>query len=152
MKRRVAPLIPFLVLALVIALAPVPVMAEPTTRHITVTASQFAYNPPVLRVNRGDRIIITLQAADVMHGFYLDGYGINEQVEPGQTRRIEFVADRTGKFRYRCSVSCGPLHPFMIGELVVEPNLTFARAVGLMGLAVAGTFVYLRKNPAAALK
>ncbi len=146
MKRRLLFLLPFLVLALLVALVPVPVLAEPTTRYITVTARQFAYDPPVLRVNRGDRIIITLQAADVMHGFYLDGYGIDEQVEPGQTRQIEFVADRTGKYRYRCSVSCGPLHPFMIGELVVEPNTTFARAIGLMGVAVAGTFMYLRRN------
>jgi len=146
MKRHLKPLFPFLVLALVITLVPMPVIAEPTIRHITMTARQFSYDPPVLHVNRGDRIIITLQSADVMHGFYLDGYGLNTQVAPGESKRIEFIADRTGKFRYRCSVSCGPLHPFMIGELVVAPNQTFARAVGLMGVAVVGTFVYLRRS------
>ncbi len=152
MNRRFILLTPFLALALIIALVPVPALAKPTTRTITITAKQFSYAPPVLHVNRGDHIIITLQAADVMHGFYLDGYGINVQITPGESRHIEFVADRSGKFRYRCSVSCGPLHPFMIGELVVGPNTTFARAVGLMGLAVVGTFVYLRRNPAEKLK
>ena len=149
MKRHVRWFVSLIVLALLVAFVPIPVLAEPTTRHITISARQFAYNPPVVRANRGDRIIVTLQAEDVMHGFFLDGYGIDEQVEPGQTRQFEFTADRTGKFRYRCSVSCGPLHPFMIGELVVEPNLTFARAIGLMGVAVFGVFVYLRQNIAA---
>jgi len=152
MKRRYIPLIPFLVLAMIVAFMPVPVLAKPTTRTITITAEQFAYDPPVLHVNRGDHIIITLQSADVMHGFYLDGYNLNAQVAPGEMKQLEFIADRSGKFRYRCSVSCGPLHPFMIGELVVEPNLTFARAIGLMGLAMVGTFVYLRQNSAVEIK
>lgn len=134
-------------LALTVAFAPIPVGAEPTTRRITLTARQFAYDPPVLRVNRGDRVILTLQAADVVHGFYLDGYGLDTRLEPGLSQQVEFVADRGGKFRYRCSVSCGALHPFMTGELVVSPNLAFMRAVGLTLLAAVGALVYLILNP-----
>ncbi len=142
-RTRLFTLLPFIILALAIMLTPIPVNAEPQTRHITLTAKQFAYTPPTLRVNRGDRVILTLQSADVVHGFFLDGYGINTRIEPGTPRQIEFIADQTGKFRFRCSVSCGPLHPFMIGELVVGPNLFFARTLGLMAIALAGTLVYL---------
>ena len=110
---------------------------------MTIEADQFAFDPPVLRVNRGDRVRLTLQAADVVHGFYLDGYGIETRVEPGISQQVEFVADRVGKFRYRCSVSCGTLHPFMIGELVVGPNLTYARAVGLTLVVMGATLFYL---------
>jgi heme/copper-type cytochrome/quinol oxidase subunit 2 len=114
-----------------------------------LTARQFAFDPPVLHVNQGDRVIITLQAADVVHGFYLDGYGLEARVHPGTAQQIEFTADQAGKFRYRCAVSCGALHPFMIGELVVSPNLTFARAIGLMGVALAATLFYLWHFPPA---
>jgi cytochrome c oxidase subunit 2 len=112
-----------------------------------MTAGQFAFDPPVLHVNQGDRVILTLQASDVVHGFYLDGYGVEARVEPGISQQVEFVADRAGKFRYRCSVSCGTLHPFMIGELVVGPNLTFTRAVGLMVVTLAATLFYLWRFP-----
>ena len=147
MRQRLLYILPFVFLALVVLLTPLPFSTEPVTHHITMTANQFAFDPPVLRVNRGDDIRLTLQAADVVHGFYLDGYNVQQRVEPGLSQEIEFVADRAGKFRYRCSVSCGPLHPFMIGELVVGPNLPFIRTVGLLLVAVAGTLVYLWRFP-----
>jgi len=147
MGQRLQYLLPFGLLSLVILLAPVPFSTRPLTHHITMTAGQFAFDPPVLRVNQGDRVRLTLQASDVVHGFHLDGYGLQQRVEPGLSQEIEFVADRAGKFRYRCSVSCGTLHPFMIGELVVGPNLPFLRTVGLLLVAVAAALAYLWRFP-----
>lgn len=147
MRVRFLSLFPFGVLALAVLLLPLPLSAAPVTRQVTMDIEQYAFDPPVLRVNRGDRLVITLQASDVVHGLYLDGYGINVRVEPGIAERIEFVADRVGKFRYRCSVACGSLHPFMIGELVVGPNLPFMRAVGLTLVVLAGALFYLWRFP-----
>jgi heme/copper-type cytochrome/quinol oxidase subunit 2 len=147
MRQRLLYLLPFGLLALVVLLAPVPVSTRPVTHHITMTADQFAFDPPVLRVNQGDRVRLTLRASDVVHGFHLDGYGLQQRVEPGLSREIEFVADSAGKFRYRCSVSCGTLHPFMIGELVVGPNLPFIRTLGLLLVAVAAALAYLWRFP-----
>jgi cytochrome c oxidase subunit 2 len=140
-------LTPFAVLALIVLLVPLPFSTSPTTRQVTLTAEQFAFDPPVLHVNRGDRIQLTLQAADVTHGFYLDGYGLDTRIEPGSSPQVEFVADQPGKFRYRCSISCGSLHPFMIGELTVNPNWPFARTVGLTLVAVVATLFYLWRFP-----
>ena len=147
MRARLLSLLPFAALALLILLLPVPLTAKAVTHQVTMTADQFAFDPPVLHVNQGDRLLITLQATDVVHGFYLDGYGLETRVEPGISQRVDFTADKTGKYRYRCSVSCGALHPFMIGELVVGPNLTFVRAVGLLFTVLAGTLFYLRRFP-----
>jgi len=147
MGQRLLYLLPFAAIALVVLLAPLPFSTRPVTHNITMTADQFAFDPPVLRVNQGDRVRLTLQAGDVVHGFYLDGYDLQQRVEPGLSQEIEFVADRTGKFRYRCSVSCGTLHPFMIGELVVGPNQPFIRTLGLLLVAVTGTLVYLWRFP-----
>jgi heme/copper-type cytochrome/quinol oxidase subunit 2 len=148
-RARILDLAPFAGLALLVLLAPWPFTPAPVTRDVTLAAAQFAFDPPVLRVNRGDRVRLTLRATDVVHGFHLDHYGIDTRVEPGLSRRVEFVADRPGKFRYRCSVSCGLLHPFMTGELVVSPNLAFIRAVGLTLVALAATLFSLRRRPPA---
>ena len=115
---------------LLILLAPLPAWgAAPQERHLTISARSFEYTPGVLRVNRGDTLVITLEATDVVHGLYVDGYGVSTVAEPGRPGQLSFVADRPGAFRMRCSVACGNLHPFMIGKLVVGPNTTWLRAV-----------------------
>ncbi|MHC4537404.1 MAG: cupredoxin domain-containing protein [Planctomycetota bacterium] len=130
-------------LALGIFAIPAMATAEPTTHEVVISAEQFSFNPSVMRVNLGDQVSITLQASDVAHGFYLDGYEIQARTEPGLSQRIEFIADREGKFRFRCSVICGELHPFMIGELVVRPNSPFQNAVGFLLISFLGTLGYL---------
>lgn len=131
------------VAAALLLVIPSPAAANPQFRRFTVDARQFEYTPGRFEVNIGDRVALTLTASDVVHGFYLDGYRIEHRIEPGQTVTIEFVADQAGKFRYRCSVSCGPLHPFMIGELVVGPNVPFSQAVGFVLIALVGALFFL---------
>jgi len=117
--------------------------ATPTQRVIHVNARQFAFDPPRLHVNRGDQVTLVLHATDVVHGLYLDGYDVNLKAVPGISAQATFVADRAGKFRYRCSVSCGSLHPFMIGELVVGPNTLLWRAIALTTIAATGALAFL---------
>ncbi len=126
----------------------------PQDRSFEITAHKYAYDPPVLRVNRGDRVHLRLFAKDVTHGFYLEGYDLEAKMRPEngtfwarrpstgedfiEVEEISFVANRTGKFRYRCSITCGYMHPFMQGELIVQPNYLYATSVGLsLGLAAA---------------
>ncbi|MEI8188186.1 MAG: hypothetical protein WCI75_00530 [candidate division NC10 bacterium] len=112
-------------------------------REIHIQARQYSYTPGVIRVSRGDRVTLVLEAEDVTHGLYLDGYDLDLVAIPGRASRATFVADRPGKFRLRCSKVCGTLHPFMLGELVVEPNSPFGRAVALAILAAAGTVAFI---------
>lgn len=129
-------------LALVMAFVPLPAGAAPTERHVRLEARSFEYSPNVIRVNRGDRVVLTLEAVDVVHGFYLDGHDVQVEAEPGLPAQVSFVAGQPGKFRFRCSVSCGALHPFMIGELIVEPNFPFWRALGLALVATLGALTF----------
>jgi cytochrome c oxidase subunit 2 len=147
MRTRLLFLLPFIGVALVVLFSPRPISALPVTHDVIIEAEQYAFDPPVVRVNQGDRVILNLKATDVVHGLYLDDYGIDVRFEPGITQRVEFVADRSGKFRFRCSVACGTLHPFMIGELIVSPNLPYVRAVGFVLIAVAATLLYLWRFP-----
>ena|SRR5579859_4009395 len=127
-----------LVLAgLAIGLWPAPsALAAPVDRQFRIEASQFAYAPAVLYANPGDRVTIDVVATDVEHGLYLDGYNLSVTAQPGQTAHLTFVADRAGTFHFRCSVTCGALHPFMIGKLTVGPNWLLFRAAGLALLGV----------------
>src|SRR5512133_3974648 len=131
-------------LVLVALLAPVPLAGPaPQERHVSVNARTFEFDPSVVRVNRGDTVRISLQAEDVVHGLYVDGYDVSTQAEPGRPGELRCVADRTGAFHIRCAVPCGNLHPFMIGTLVVGPNLTWLRAVAASLIAAAGALAAL---------
>jgi cytochrome c oxidase subunit II len=136
-------LFPFAVLALAVIVLPVPVFSNPVTRILTLDARQFEFAPARVEVNQGDTVIITVRADDVVHGFYLDGYGLETRIQPGVNQEIKFVANRVGKFRYRCSVTCGPMHPFMIGELVVGPNTFFWRILALTFIVAVGAMFAL---------
>lgn len=135
----------FLGAALLIALAPLPVLAAPVERTIRVAAGNYAFDPGVLRVNPGDRITIELISTDVVHSLSIDGYAVEVMAEPGQTARASFVAGRAGTYKIRCAMPCGNLHPFMTGKLQVGPNLLLLRAAGLSLLAFAfGAWKVLR--------
>lgn len=113
--------------------------ADEPDRTIRIEASQYQFSPGVVSVERGERVTIELVATDVVHGLYLDGYGLEMRAEPGQTERLTFVADRAGTFRFRCSVTCGGMHPFMIGKLRVGNATLLWGGAGLALLAaVAG--------------
>jgi heme/copper-type cytochrome/quinol oxidase subunit 2 len=131
------------VLLIVLTLvAPLPWPAQGAqNRSLDVIAHRFEYVPGTLHVNRGDTVTIKLQAEDVVHGLYIDGYDISVQAEPGQPGELKFVADRAGAFHIRCAVPCGSLHPFMIGKLVVGPNLVWARAVLASLVALVGGLI-----------
>ena len=129
--------------AAMISLLPTPAEAIDTEVIVPIEASQYAYEPNVIEVQLGQRVVLELSSMDVVHGIYLDGYDLEVVTDPGQTAHLSFIADQPGSFRLRCSVTCGPLHPFMIGQLKVGPNPKVRRIIGgsvsalLAGIALA---------------
>ena len=130
-------------LAILLPLPLLPYSAQ--ARTIDVTARTFAYDPGIIQVHRGDKVTLRLESQDTVHGLSLDGYDVDLQAEPGKSSEVTFVAEREGTYRFRCSVTCGVLHPFMIGELQVTPDLPFGRALAALSIAVAGALAYFRK-------
>jgi hypothetical protein len=69
-------------------LLPVPVSNQPQTHHLSIDMTKYAFNPARVEVRQGDELVIDLTASDVVHGFYLDGFGIEQRVEPGIPRQV----------------------------------------------------------------
>ena len=132
----------FVMAGLAVAFAPLPVPSiTPQERTFRIDAQQFAYSPSELKVNPGDKVIIQLVSTDVVHGLYVDGYDISIEADPGQTKTLTFIANKPGSFRFRCNVTCGAMHPFMIGKLTVGTNNWLFRSVGLAMITVIGVIV-----------
>lgn len=146
MRHRFSLLL-FVMAGLAVAFAPLPVPAiAPQARTFQVDARQYAYSPSELRVNPGDTVTIQLASTDVVHGLYVDDYNVSVEADPGQTKTLTFVADKPGSFRFRCNVTCGAMHPFMIGRLEVGTNDWLFRSVGLAALAVVSVIISVKQK------
>lgn len=146
MNPRVSLLL-FVMAGLVVAFAPLPVQTiAPQARTFRIDARQYAYSPSELNVNAGDTVTLQLVSTDVVHGLYVDGYDVSVEADPGQIATLTFTADISGSFRFRCNVTCGAMHPFMIGKINVGSNNWLYRSIGLSFLAVAGVNLSLKQK------
>ncbi|MDW7680513.1 MAG: cupredoxin domain-containing protein [bacterium] len=108
-------------------------------KFIEIKAKKFDYDPNIIKVHKGDTVHVRLISLDVTHGFYLDGYDINTSAFPGSDGSLTFIADKTGRFTFRCSTPCGEHHPYMVGYLEVGPNKRFYFYVFLTLVFAAGS-------------
>ena len=96
---------------------------EVTVKMIAVRSS---FEPNKIEVNQGDKVTIHItnieQTTDELHGFGLGEYNINVVIDPGETKTIEFVANKPGVFPYYCTNFCSALHQEMQGYLLVKPK------------------------------
>jgi len=89
-------------------------------KEFKMTAKQFAFEPEIIEVNKGDKIRLIVTSVDVPHGIAIPEYGINERLNPGEPVAIEFIADKEGTFTAFCSVFCGSGHSNMKGKIIVK--------------------------------
>jgi len=156
--RWTAAIFIILACAAVVSFVPDAGQAGGGVRRFDIQAKQYAYDPPRIVVNRGDEVRIRLASRDVVHGFFMEGHDLDAFIYPGRllfnlrrtsldgpyvpVEEMVFQARHCGKYRYRCSVTCGTLHPFMQGEMIVEPNYPYRAGMGAAaGILLAGLFL-----------
>jgi cytochrome c oxidase subunit II len=105
---------------------------------IEVNAKKYEYNPSSIHVKQGTKVQLRITATDHTHGFkigaFSDGSDQNGspglaftspqdcwKIEKGQSSTIEFVAQTTGTYSFKCCVKCGLGHGGMKGQLIVDP-------------------------------
>lgn len=116
-------------------------------RYLEIRAKRFAYTPSIIKVNKGDNVRIRLISEDVAHGLYIDGYEIETSAIPGMDGHLTFIADKSGKFMFRCSVTCGEFHPYMVGYLKVGFNWNlYAGAFLILLLGIGSLTAALKAN------
>ncbi len=104
------------------------VRIEREGNHVTVhgLAVRTRFYPDKIEVNEGDKVTIYLTNIDldqdITHGFAINLYDIDVEVQPGETKKIEFVADKPGVYPFYCSNFCSALHQEMQGYLLVKPK------------------------------
>jgi len=97
--------------------------AGTNTMHVRVFAQQFAWNfeypaekglksaELVIPVHRNIRF--ELQAADVIHSFWVPEFGQKQDAVPGIATHIDVTPTRTGRFTLICTELCGLGHATM---------------------------------------
>ncbi len=94
------------------------------TVEVWMLAVRSFFTPDVIRVNKGDKVIIHVsnieQTRDELHGFAIDEYNINLVIDPGETKTVTFTADKSGVYAYYCTNFCSALHQEMQGYFLVK--------------------------------
>lgn len=101
-------------------IVPTKAQANNEAKTITMDAGAFYYSVKEIKVKKGDKVTITFTSKDMMHDFNIDELGVKSEIaKAGETKTVEFTADKVGTFEYYCSVG---QHRKMgqIGKLIVE--------------------------------
>lgn len=81
-------------------------------KSATVTGTPA--QPPTLYLPQGQKVRFTLDANDVVHGFWIPAFMIQMQNLPGVTNQLEFTANKLGTYPGRCNILCGRNHAQML--------------------------------------
>ena len=87
---------------------------------IEMQAQHYEFIPEVVKVKVGTLVNLRITALDGIHGFALGAFGIDERIEEGETKTIEFYASKAGEYSFHCSHFCGLGHLGMNGKVIVE--------------------------------
>ncbi|HLC72108.1 MAG TPA: cupredoxin domain-containing protein [Candidatus Nanoarchaeia archaeon] len=89
-------------------------------KEFKIETKQFVFVPETITVKKGDKVRLVVTSTDVEHGIGILEFDVSLKVPKGETRSVEFVADKAGTYTMYCNVFCGNDHKKMKGTLVVE--------------------------------
>lgn len=94
----------------------------PAARTIEVTAGGFKFEPAVIDLVEGERVVLKARVTDgKKHGLAIKELGVKTALpKTGEVVPIEFIAGKPGTYVIACSVYCGGGHSRMKGRLVVS--------------------------------
>jgi cytochrome c oxidase subunit II len=73
----------------------------------------------VVPLNKAVRL--NMVSRDVTHSLYISAFRIKEDLVPGQTTHMWFIAQQTGQYEILCAEYCGLRHSYMEGIVKVLP-------------------------------
>lgn len=88
-------------------------------RVVKVQAFRYGFSPDPIVVKEGDYVRFEITTKDVKHGLGIKEYKINVPIPVGETKTVEFLANKVGEFKIKCTVFCGFGHGRMKAVLKV---------------------------------
>ncbi len=79
-----------------------------------------------LHIPVGQRLLIRLESADVIHDFWVPRLGPKLDAIPGHPGYLWLEADQAGTYRGACAEFCGAEHAWMRLEVIAQPQDEFA--------------------------
>jgi cytochrome c oxidase subunit II len=113
---------------------------EQGPQTIEMTAKKYNFDPSLLRMKEGTKLILKITATDRTHGFGIStvaegapkgepGLVLSSPPEKdcyrlakGQQVTVEIEAKAPGTYKFKCCIRCGMGHGRMKGELIVDPS------------------------------
>ena len=80
-----------------------------------------------LHIPVGRPVLLELEAADVIHSFWVPRLGGKMDMIPGRTNRLLIQADRPGVYKGQCAEYCGGPHALMGFVVIAHAPADFAR-------------------------
>ncbi len=101
--------------------SPFPTVSVQTpVRDFVFTASDFKYSLSEITVAKGDVVRIVLQNTNGTHDLRIDEFNVATKIlKTGEEQMVEFIADKTGRFEFYCSIGTHR-QMGMKGKLIVE--------------------------------
>jgi cytochrome c oxidase subunit II len=101
--------------------APQEPVIKPEERVIKVVAKKFDYTPNIIRLKKGESVVLELTTLDVVMGFNAPDFGVRADIIPGKVAQVRLQPQKTGECTFFCDIFCGSGHEEMNGTIIVEP-------------------------------
>jgi cytochrome c oxidase subunit 2 len=111
------------------------VHAEDTNYVVSVTARQWSWSfqypeednirSSKLVLPVGRRVVLEMEAEDVIHSFWVPEFRVKQDLVPGQTTYLRFTPTVVGEYKLRCAEICGTGHALMLADVEVVAGDSF---------------------------
>ena len=90
-------------------------------KEVVIDAYSWGFNQNTVQINKGDQVRVTVRSSSGAHGVAFPDFGVQTgRIAAGSEEVIEFIADKSGSFKYFCNIPCGHGHSSMSGQLIVN--------------------------------
>ena len=91
-----------------------------TPLNVTVTTTEFKYDPAVINATAGQTINLTVKnIGSVQHSFVFASANVKVLVDPGKSVTQTFTAPAAGTYTFECDIA-GHKEAGMVGQLIVK--------------------------------
>lgn len=89
--------------------------------NLTIKAKDIAFDVTSFEAKQGQTVNITyINEGALEHNFIMEDFNVEAKILPGETTTITFTPNKSGTFKYHCTIP-GHTEAGMMGELTVTP-------------------------------